>query len=322
MDFNVENKSSAPVNCKITLNGYKDSEFATKVGNSISEVIQTLSPRMDLSLLDGVTVSYDYENALATLDRGFDTSTKLTPSSGDFVGVAMTPRVLRNGITKSHIVVNAALVECIVDPKDKYFRSALSIIVHECAHVANNSALNKCFPNLIMSHNYKNVHEYLRGECWLSVMEEYCATRLSAWICEDNLDGFEAVFITQAAGLSQFVEQAISNYRTNGNVDLVLHKVYEKIESTLKLAAYYLGECAAKNVTYKNRDAITIHIDSWFIPYIDRLEFACDSIFNDYGEWDSLAQMFSISDILDDIAKKLGVIVEIQHDNQVYVHIP
>src|SRR3546814_14046508 len=65
----------------------------------------------DLSLLEGVTVAVDYDAALASIDQGMD---GLRPfdrtNTEELQGVAKTCQVRRDGVTKSHNVLNAAML--------------------------------------------------------------------------------------------------------------------------------------------------------------------------------------------------------------------
>lgn len=306
----------------LNLSGYRDVEVANHVGNVIGSVIRTLSTHLDLSNLDGVTISYDYENALLNLDRGIQTNTKLKPSSGDVVGVAMTPMVFRNDKVKSHIVLNANFIEGIIltDYSDESFQSALGIIAHECAHVSNCAALDKAFPQRILTHRYSDLHESLRGECWLAVIEEYCATRLSAGIGFDSLEMYAESLKTNATQFSQSIEKSKWDYRLHQDVDRVFKEVYSHISNLLKLAAYYLGDCAGKNLDCDIKALLSSESTRWLTSYIERLDDDCENIFKNYGCWESLAEMEVVSNILDDLAIKSGVIVR-QHGNGLWVDI-
>ncbi|UDC26407.1 hypothetical protein [Klebsiella variicola] len=152
------------VNFGISLGGYKDEETAKEVGNAVSQFIKILCKYIDLTSLVGISINYDYQYALDSVDRGIETSNTLTPSDGDVVGVAMVVRVMRNGEPRCHIVFNALHIEGIVSPVNSpEWLTAIGIISHECAHVSNSNALNKCFPGRMMSYRYKNIHEQLRG---------------------------------------------------------------------------------------------------------------------------------------------------------------
>lgn len=304
-----EGEKSGGVN--LSISGYNREEDARKAGNIVGEVIRVLSDFIDLSYLDGVTISYQYENALLSLNRGVDTETKLQPSSGDVVGVAMTPMVLRNEIVKSHIVFNAACLEGILD-KDtdgNEFQQALAIIAHECGHVSNCGALDRSFPGRALKYRYADIHEKLRGECWLSVIEEYCATRIAGKIGFDNNELYAETFIIYAEKLHSNITNAKMEYRFHRNVDRVLNEVYGLITTMLKLAAYYLGDCAAKGIDYSASDKLNRKGMHWLHSYINNLNNACVDVFDNYGKWLSVSEMESISDVLDNIARDCGVII-------------
>lgn len=301
------------VNFGISLGGYTDEETAKEVGNAVSQFIKILCKYIDLTSLVGISINYDYQYALDSVDRGFETSNTLTPSDGDVVGVAMVVRVMRDGEPKCHIVFNALHIEGVVSPVNSpEWLTAIGIISHECAHVSNSNALNKCFPGRMMSYRYKDIHEQLRGECWLSVMEEYCATRLSAQIGEDQSKMFKTSFFRQASKLYDKARDSIFDYQFHQSVDKTLNEVYSEIEITLKLAAYFLGDAAAKGINYKDGNEDDMSEFSWLTPYIERLNSANASIFESYGRWKSIDEFEVISDILDDIAKYLGVTVSLR----------
>lgn len=295
----------------LSISGYNKEEDARKVGDNVGEIIRALSKYIDLSYLDGVTISYFYENALLSLDRGIETDTKLQPSSGEVVGVAMTPMVLRNGTVKSHIVLNAAFIEGILDNdlRGDAFQQALAIIAHECGHVSNCGALDRSFPGRALNHRYSDIHENLRGECWLSVIEEYCATRITGTIGFDNNKLYEETFIGCAEKLRANIFNAKFEYRFHRNVDKVLKEVYDLISTSLKFAAYFLGDCEAKGISYANNEALKGNEIIWLHPYIESLNEVCLKIFDNYGKWESVREMELISDVLDAMAKDCGIII-------------
>ncbi len=293
----------------LNVSGYAKEDDARAAGNNTGEVIRALSDFIDLSYLDGVTISYDYESALLSLDRGIDIETKLKPSSGDVVGVAMTPMVIRNGSVKSHIVLNAAFIEGILDEnyQGEGFQQALAIIAHECGHVSNCGAFDRSFPGRALRHRYSDIHEHLRGECWLSVIDEYCATRLAGNIGQDNNKLYEESFILCSRKLYLNIKKSKLEYSSHRNVDRTLNEVYEQITTMLKLTAYYLGDCAAKNIDYLTSSGLGDKDLSWLKPHIANLNQACVNIFESYGRWTSISEMNAVSDILDKIARECGV---------------
>lgn len=305
----------------IKLSGYRESEYANRVGTILSEIIKSLARKINMSALEGVSVGYDYHEELNLVDRGIENTEPLKPSSGDVVGVAMVVRVLREGTTRAHMVFNAAYLEGFIDDiESESFKKALAIVSHECAHVSNMSALCECFPGRMMHKRYENIHESLRGECWLSVMEEYCASRIAAGIDDDQSADFKKYYIKQTHKLSGSVATYIDEYRSHGDVDRVLNEVYKEIDLTLKLAGYYFGDKAGNGDDTFNPSDIEPSSD-WIVPFYSRLNSSLIQIFERYGTWEDISEMEGISDILDDIAIHLGMHVSLTPQG-VYVHIP
>jgi hypothetical protein len=101
---------TAPENISISLRGFDTEEHARAFGDLVATYVRSLSRYIDLTALDGITIAFDYAQALLELDRGYDTKHKLTPSEGIVLGVAMTPAVIRDGKIKSHMLFNAGVL--------------------------------------------------------------------------------------------------------------------------------------------------------------------------------------------------------------------
>ncbi len=126
---------TAPDGFGVSLRAFDTEENARTFGHLVGAYVRELSRHFDLASLDGITVAYDYAQALLDLDRGYATSFKLTPSDGIVLGVAMTPAVMRNGNLKSHMLFNADILRPLEDDKSDLHGLALHTLAHECAHV-------------------------------------------------------------------------------------------------------------------------------------------------------------------------------------------
>lgn len=134
-----------------SMRAFATAEDANRIANKLASYIRLISRCIDLSRLDGVTVAYDYDAALAELDRGVEGLRTLTRSNDDqLVGVGMAPAVIRDGVVKVHIVLNGPYVEGIEkDDSGKpceEFSSALYLLAHECAHVQVATDKDRAFP--------------------------------------------------------------------------------------------------------------------------------------------------------------------------------
>ena len=203
--------------------------------------MRALSRIFDLGGLDDVTVAYDYAQALLELDVGHATNHQLKPSSGDVVGIAMTPTVLRDGVLKSHIVLNAAFIESLDTPDSEGYPHSLHILAHECAHVETSGRFDAAFPGTLRRLSVQNSRIAHRWNTFLACWDEYSATRLSAGIGNDPTDDYENTFITTVCETRLRANALIAAYRSHGNVDQILEEIYGAYGDLLKFSAYHLG---------------------------------------------------------------------------------
>src|SRR4051812_32028616 len=104
----VRPPESAPANIPVTPKEFDTAEHASSFGHTIAYAVREISRYINLERLDGITVAFDYDQALADVDGGFDVSRPLRRTSDDkLIGVAMAVPVLRDSTPKSHLVFHA-----------------------------------------------------------------------------------------------------------------------------------------------------------------------------------------------------------------------
>lgn len=207
-----------PANVSVQLSGLPEEE-ATKLGHSILAVAGELSRYIDLERLDGITVATEYAEALANLDRGYETSHKLTPSTEFAWGVAMAPSVKRDGMIKSHIVLNASVIWGLHDYESEYFQEALHILAHECAHVEVTKATDVAFPETLLSKRYDNLLDGYKRQIIDASWDEYAACRISATFGKDSLEPYTETFLVTLKEIRLRANECIRAYRTHGDHD-------------------------------------------------------------------------------------------------------
>lgn len=142
--------STLPTNLKVSLRGFADEEAAKRVGDHLGGIAYEIGRYFDLSILDGITVAYDYENAISELDRGVEDLKPLEPSKEHAFGVAMTPTIIRDGKVKVYIIIHASMVESFPDLNHPDYKDAFYTLVHELMHAHDKAAMNRAFPNTIL----------------------------------------------------------------------------------------------------------------------------------------------------------------------------
>ena len=140
---------TAPASIQVSLYGFADKLSAERFGDLIAKMVRYISRHINLERLDGITVAFDYDQALARLDRGYKPAKPLTRTGTEqLVGVAMTPAVLRQGAVKAHMVFHAPFVMHLEEYEDPTpaFRLALYLVAHECGHVEDLKHRDEAFP--------------------------------------------------------------------------------------------------------------------------------------------------------------------------------
>ncbi len=235
----------------------------------------------------------------------------------------MTPSVLRDGAVKSHILLNAHVVEVIPDPEHENFELALHVIAHECAHVEVTAKFDAAFPGVLLQERHSDLRVAFRQQVISACWDEYAATSLSAGIGADPTDSYEDTFLLHAAEARQVANNHIKQYRTHGNVDRVLSEVYGTYGNLLKFAAYHLGNLDGQGIAVKGRPrTVEAMAGHWFAPYFAQLDEACQAIARNYGRWSDRAAFEAIGDIADELVGLGGVFFNYRRPGELYIDIP
>ena len=314
---------TAPDNISVTIRGFDTEEHATQFAHLIGAYVRELSRYIDLRGLDGITVAADYNQALLDLDRGYDTSHRLTPSDEFAIGIAMTPSVIRGGKVKSHIVLNAWIASALEDQNSEDFSTAIHMLAHECAHVEITDRFDTAFPGVLMQSTHDNVHDAFRWQIIQASWDEYAATRISAAIGHDPTAGYEETFKTALNETRQKANELIKAYRLHGDVDQILAEIYGAYGDLMKFACYLLGNMAGLGLSLNDLPATKTALEGhWFQPYYERLGATCQDIFDDYGKWSDKSRFEELGDIADELIVDSGLTVSHLGDGRLYVDIP
>lgn len=307
----------------IQARGFDDVDTATRLATIVGEAVRALGSKFDLSGLDGVTIAVDYNQALLDLDRGYETTYKLTATNSHVTGVAMTPAVLRGDILKSHIVVNAGHVWPLLDLDDVEGRAhAIHVLAHECGHVEVTNAYDRCFPNEMLRPKYGPILEQLQWKIIFAAWDEYAVTERSAGLGESQTETYEDAFLNDLALVDERSNNLILAFRGHLSVEQVLGEIYDCYGTLLKFSAYHLGNLQGLGISWKHSEKTALALNNhWFLPYFERLQEACLEISKDYGTWKSKASFTLISEIADDLVQRAGLFVTSAGD-RLTVNIP
>lgn len=237
-----EPQTTTPTDLSASARNYAREEDARAIGSKVLGLINVFGQHMNLQTLDGVTLAYDYTEALKTLDRGVATSSELSASKEWGIGIAMTPAVLRDGALKSHILFNAAFLEGLIEePESEACQEVVHIIAHECAHVEINAIKDRQFPGVILRYRADTWYEALRLEVIEASWDEYAACRISAGFGKDPSENYQNVFLNILGEAGPNVREAILRCRHDADYDALLIEAQRNIGNLVKYASYVLG---------------------------------------------------------------------------------
>lgn len=317
--------SSVPSNTKITLMGFSNDDAALEFGEAMKGVLSACGRYIDLSLLDGVTVGFDYDAALHSVDLGYESSfAKGYTNTGDLIGVAKTLRVRRDGVIKVHVVYNANYLGLLTHVNHPDLLATLNLVAHELGHVGVIAWFEQHSPG-IMLEPFKG--DWLRGQlldaahtCW----EEFAACRLASVfnhpIVEEDL---LRMATSQTKGAYESAHEIIKDYRTHGDLNRAVVGVVGVILNPIKYFSYYLGHRCGRQE--HESSAIDAEIFGDFAPFVDAIYEEFQKAWDARYEWDGLNGLNGLLNIILKILSSVGMDIKLDYSengNSSYVNFP
>lgn len=286
------NRPSSLPDIGATMRGFSTEDDAREVGNTVLCFLRILGTFFDLGRLGALTIAYDYDDALAQIERGFETTKVLTATHDDLgVGIAMAVPVIREGQLQSHLVINAAVANPLRNLEDPASKLALYMLAHEAAHVHDQAVQDRAFPGLFGKRveDYRDAILFNIGHgCW----EEFIASKLSATFAPPEQIGyFASTFCSALESAQARGNAAIIAYRRHRDVNELVTGLTAVYKSVLVYASYLLGHLSGLEKTLPEA-APTAHglIDrtDFFRPVFQRLKTALETMHATYGQWSGL----------------------------------
>lgn len=316
---------TAPETIPITFKGFADDVSISAFADDLGDVVRCISMWVNLERLDGITVAFDYNEALASLERGFQATIPLTPTSGnEIVGVAMTPAVLRDGIVKAHMVFYAPVV-LPFRKKDKspdYLR-ALYLIAHECGHVEELKHRDEAFPHTLLQSQFHDVGDALLGKTAEPLWQEYAACRASARFGPEQTAILEESLVSVLKVARSQCYAAIRKYRLHADVNRVLVEAGGPLCEPLRLTSYLIGHLDGLGLELENVSLTKDLLDaSLYGKFVTPLRNALRDLWADKGRWQSPQVFDPLKDIVRNVLGDVGMILSRPEGGQLHVVIP
>ncbi len=315
---------TAPELIPVSARGFTDTTDAENFAHHIAYTVRAISRYIDLSRLDGITVAFDYDEALAELDRGYEPTRTLTRTSDNrVIGVAMAPAVIRDSVVKSHLVFHAPMVMPILDENDENYRQALYLIAHECAHIEELHLRDKRFPGTILQAVITDFEEALLSQTSEAIWSEYAACRLSGVFGAEQAPAYEEGLVGALGAAREEANTAIRAYRLHGNLNRVIEEAGRSCCEPLRLAAYLIGHLDGRNESWDVvPDARGAVADSEYAPFIERMTEVLRELWETAESWESPTVFNPLHVIVREVFEMGGLTLIRQDDGSLYVDIP
>ncbi|MDK2757413.1 MAG: hypothetical protein KYX66_11800 [Blastomonas fulva] len=221
---------------RVTLHDFGNDVLAQEYAAILESVVGALSRDIPLHDLDGVTIAADYGDALAKLDRG---DVNLPPVTSDAlkygIGVAKPVTVIRNGKTKSHLVLAAGIAAAWTSNDMNLRASGLHLLIKMLAGIAHATryADVPAFRPDAMGHElHLAVAHTPRG---------YWSAKQAAFVDPDQGESYADLVITSLDFARREVGTARARMTDDADVDEASIIALECVSAVLNHAADWLG---------------------------------------------------------------------------------
>jgi hypothetical protein len=304
--------STLPAGLSVSVSGSFPTEAdAQLLSNTVYGFLKVFGALLNLEALDGVTVADDYHSALAGIDRGFGTIGTPTPTNDTFgTGFAMSLPVIRDGIFKTHIVLDSRLVRPLTDSENDLYKFAIHTLCHESAHAHDHLMQSRAFPGFYGS----RLNDYRDGvltELALAAWDEYIASRLSAsWGTEDYCSQFEDALCSMLKSAKQRGNECIDRFSDSRDVNKTVKELADVYGALLTRASYLIGHLDGLNLEFAKESVsffTLIDKTDWFseiwVEYVSCLE----ALYASYGEWTGVEVLEPLKQVFEKLLRTGGV---------------
>jgi hypothetical protein len=318
--------ATLPPNTQLSLMNFPDDpEWTKKFADELSNGLIEISRLYDLSRLAGVTVGYDFDAALKSVDLGFESTRAIEyTNNDDIVCVAKAMNVLRDGRPMAHVVYNANVVQQITEPEHPYHETAINIIAHELGHVAELKWRDDAMPGLMLKYQSPTYVDALLLQTATTCWEEYAACRLSA-----RFGNPEALLTTYATNFNLAVKKALADaqieirlYRAHGDIEKMLVEAGKPLAMPFKLAGYFLGHLDGLEREAKPLDLCPDLASSLYDPLLPEIWAALRKLWDTKEAWDSIAIFDDLVKVAHDCFAAGGIDLQKQANSLYYVNVP
>lgn len=308
----------------ITISGIEDPEKAKAFGHTVLAYFNTLSQALDLRRVERMTVTANYAEGLASVDRGFSAKAPVEHSQNENIqGVAMNVRTLRDGIPMVHIVfdIEMLLPLWVNEPGSSEHAQALQILAHECAHAEDLKFRDEDSPGVLLQTQVKEWIDNHLGPQAYAMWEEYYACRRTARFFPAAGEGFLSSLCSSLETTPVTIEAAIDRFYTHNDVNLLASETLEPAGRPLRLAAYLLGHLDGLSQDWLDQVKLVEQIAGTpTYSFIERMHIELRRLWDRKGGWSGLEDFQTLTEIATENYEVAGITVIPGEEGGAYIY--
>jgi len=317
--------STAPEDVVLTLLDFASEHPETQCfGVVMSQAILECGRIMNLERLDGVTVAFDFDAALSSIDLGYEsTHAKSYTRSEEFLCVGKALTVKRCGKLMSHVVFHAPTAVLLIHPEHESHPLAVNIIAHEFAHVTGLKWNDEAMPGLLLAPYQADWFTASLFDAALVVWDEYLACRLAAGfgdaarqktIYAKNYEGDASLAVSRT-------REPIKAYRVHGDLEKMMAQIRVPLIQPLKLAGYLLGHLDGMEDEQALDAICPRHMDTPYQPILSVVRTELRKLWDTRGCTGGVERYDNLIQLIIQIYEGAGVYPKKQGDGY-YVNVP
>jgi hypothetical protein len=321
----ITQEHSEDTGYQLTFSGCGSAETIQEVAASVQYVVNTLSPLIPLSRLDGITFAADYPAALRELDRGIPGLRPLTTASpSEGIGIAQAPIVMRDGVIKVRIVTQAWIGLGLVSQSEESVPFAVHALVHQLALVAMVYHTDTALPGALLQPVTGAVNRLLYGLVG-PALDSYFAARFAAPYAPDDITkAYREMALDGVRRLRDVIPPQRIAYRFHADMDRLLGSVLPVVRSFLHSIATLAGHCAGRELPFAlSGDELEQELDrSGLRAWLNTFQSDLTKFANRAGKWQSFDEFYSFTKHAERVLWQFQIIPWEKDDGGGYVTVP
>ncbi|QRY68844.1 hypothetical protein JVX98_11400 [Ensifer sp. PDNC004] len=307
---------------QISLFDFGDNAFAQEVATALIALIDEYGLGQACLTIDGFTFAHDYQEAIKTVERGFQTSGPIqTIASPLATGVAMPITVLRDNRPQTRFVIRGFVAEGLASSDDEYRRMSAEVIRDLLAGASLDFLVRTRFSSWMLRPIETPIESFFYGHAG-GLFDVYFRSRASALDLRDADSHIESL----QEHLPQIIADCITRrraYRTDADLDGFLDFAFSNVKLLLLQIVRVLGAHAAvakKATTPAALEGLLreYQLSDWARLFANDL----DQFYLGLDEWNDFEQIFFTHRHFERWLLLLGIVVEEKKDGTFYVHVP